>query len=255
MEIRALGTSGGIGAGLRTTALLIDGRLLIDAGSGVGDLALDEIRAVREVLITHAHLDHVAFLGLMADSRIGTGAPPLHVHAPAEALAALREHMLNDRLWPDFTRVPDPDDPVLVLHALPEAGGLELEGYRMAPLPAAHGVPAVGYAVDDGRAALAFSGDTGPCPALWQALQRLPRLDALIVECALPDALAGLGGRIGHYTPAALAADAAQLPPGARLWITHLKPAERERIAAELTAHGLLEAGGELLHCGERRVL
>ena len=37
MKLRVLGCSGGIGPGLRTTALMIDNDVLIDCGSGVGD--------------------------------------------------------------------------------------------------------------------------------------------------------------------------------------------------------------------------
>ena len=40
MKIRILGASGGIGALARTTSILVDHDILIDAGTGVGDLAL-----------------------------------------------------------------------------------------------------------------------------------------------------------------------------------------------------------------------
>ena len=67
MRIRVLGCSGGIGAGSRTSALLIDDDVLIDAGTGIGDLALEDIDSIRHVFLTHAHLDHIAGLPMLVD--------------------------------------------------------------------------------------------------------------------------------------------------------------------------------------------
>jgi hypothetical protein len=43
MQIRVLGCSGSIAAGSRTTSFLVDDDVLVDAGTGVGDLTLDEM--------------------------------------------------------------------------------------------------------------------------------------------------------------------------------------------------------------------
>ena len=51
MQIRILGCSGGIGPGLRTTSLLVDGTLLIDAGTGVGDLPAAELAAIGVTMV------------------------------------------------------------------------------------------------------------------------------------------------------------------------------------------------------------
>ena len=68
MRIRILGCSGGIGAGSRTSAMLIDDDVLLDAGTGIGDLELDDLHAIRHVFLTHAHLDHIAGLPMLIDS-------------------------------------------------------------------------------------------------------------------------------------------------------------------------------------------
>ena len=62
MQIRILGCSGGVSANLRTTSLLVDGDVLIDAGTGVGDLSLEEMSRIQHVFLTHSHLDHIAIL-------------------------------------------------------------------------------------------------------------------------------------------------------------------------------------------------
>jgi ribonuclease BN (tRNA processing enzyme) len=51
-------------------------------------------------------------------------------------------------------------------------------------LPANHTVPAVGYQVDSGQGSLVFTGDTGPCPELWQYVNQIRNLRYLIIECA-----------------------------------------------------------------------
>src|SRR5690242_6529792 len=115
MIIRVLGCSGAIAAGSRTTSFLLDQSILIDAGTGVGDLTLDELARIDHILLSHSHLDHVLGVPLLADSvmRRRQGRAPIQVHALAETLQVLRQHLFNDHLWPDFTRLPSASQPVL----------------------------------------------------------------------------------------------------------------------------------------------
>lgn len=68
MQVRVLGCSGAIARDARTTSFLLDDRILIDAGTGVGDLTLEEMLRIEHVFLTHSHLDHIAALPLMIDS-------------------------------------------------------------------------------------------------------------------------------------------------------------------------------------------
>ena len=43
MQVRVLGCSGGIGARARTTSFLVDHDILVDAGTGVEDLSVEEV--------------------------------------------------------------------------------------------------------------------------------------------------------------------------------------------------------------------
>ena len=117
MKIRVLGCSGSIAAGSRTTSFLVDQDILLDAGTGVGDLTLDELARIEHICISHSHLDHVLSIGLLADSvmrlRGAQGKGPIQVHALPETLAALRQHIFNGVIWPDFTRLPSADAPLL----------------------------------------------------------------------------------------------------------------------------------------------
>jgi cAMP phosphodiesterase len=147
MDIRVLGCSGAIAKGNRTTSFLIDGRVLVDAGTGVGDLTLDELVQIDHVLLSHSHLDHVVGIPLMADAimRRRLAAPdfhPLIVHALPETLAALRQHVFNDVIWPDFTRLPKSEQAILALQTFRPGESLTLAGLRIEVLPARHTVPA-----------------------------------------------------------------------------------------------------------------
>ncbi|HTP74246.1 MAG TPA: 3',5'-cyclic-nucleotide phosphodiesterase, partial [Burkholderiaceae bacterium] len=117
MQIRVLGCSGSIGGDSRTTSFLLDHDVLIDAGTGVGDLSLNELNAIDHILISHSHLDHILAIGLMADSvmRRRVGREPIQVHALPATIDALRTHIFNGVIWPDFTRLPTAEAPMLKL--------------------------------------------------------------------------------------------------------------------------------------------
>ena len=242
MNLNVLGCSGAIAAGCKTTAFLLDGDVLIDAGTGVGDLALDDLAKVDHILITHSHLDHVLSIGLLADSvmrlRKAQGRPAIQVRALPETLAALRQHIFNGVIWPDFTRLPSAENPVLEL--LPFAIGdvLTLSGKRIEVLSASHTVPAVGFAVDGGSAGWwVYTGDTGPNPALWRRLKDM-RVAHLVIETAFSDEERQLARISRHLCPTALGNELAQLEGSVDVHITHIKPGEMEAVMTEIARLG-----------------
>ena len=191
MIIRVLGCSGAIAAGCRTTSFLLDDAVLIDAGTGVGDLPLEALAKIEHILISHSHLDHVLSIGLLADTvsrvRLAEGKAPIWVHALPETLAALRAHIFNGVIWPDFTRLPSAEHPTLAFTPIAVGETMLLGGRRIEVLPASHTVPAVGFAVDgDAAGWWVYTGDTGPNPALWERLQTMT-VAHLVIETAFSD--------------------------------------------------------------------
>jgi len=236
MKIRILGCSGGVGRGLRTTSLLVDDDILIDAGSGVGDLTLEEMAAVRHIFLTHSHLDHIAFIPLMLDSIFEQRAEPLVVHGLPATLEALRRHIFNWVIWPDFGRLPSADRPVLRYAEMKPGEVLQMGLRSFEMIAVGHAVPAAGYRVACPTGVLAFSGDTCTNDGFWSALNAHDRLDMLIVETAFSNADLVISLLAKHYCPSLLAADLMKLRHRPEIYITHNKPGEEEMILAECNA-------------------
>ena len=256
MIIQVLGCSGAIAQGCRTTSFLLDGTVLIDAGTGVGDLSLDELARIDHILVSHSHLDHVLAIGLLADSvlrrRTAAQRPPIVVHALPETLAALRTHIFNGVIWPDFSRLPSVDSPVLAFRPFAVGEMLPIPGHCIEVLSAVHTVPAVGFGVDGGKAGWwIYTGDTGPNPALWQRLSSIP-VAQLVIETAFSDEERNLAQISQHLHPAQLQHELAKLPGSVDVHITHVKPGELDAVMAGIarfeTRHRIsaLRAGQEM---------
>ena len=235
MKVRVLGCSGAIAKDCRTTAFLIDSELLIDAGTGVGDLTLEEMCRVGSVLLTHSHLDHVAALPLMVDSVAARLQQPLDVYALEGTIAALKAHVFNDVIWPDFTRIPSAQQPFIRFHPIHIGQTLVFGNKQVEVLPAVHTVPAAGFAVSSGPRAWVFSGDTGRNPAFWQRVNQLD-VGMLVIETAFSNRERDLALRSQHHSPATLAEELDCIAKDKQypIYITHTKPAETEMIMAEI---------------------
>lgn len=235
MKVRVLGCSGAIAKDCRTTSFLIDSVLLVDAGTGVGDLSLDEMRAVDDVLLTHSHLDHFAALPLMVDTIAGQRSAPLRIHALPGTIQALRTHIFNNVIWPDFSRIPSAQDPFITFHEIRVGQTLQFGRRLVEVLPAVHTVPACGFAVTSGTGCWVFSGDTERNAAFWERVNRL-NVAMLVIETAFSNREKELAKRSLHLSPISLAQELDCISKDKRypIYITHTKPAETEMIMSEI---------------------
>ena len=235
MKLRILGCSGGIGGRhLRTTSMLLDHDILIDAGTGVTDLSIAELAMIDHVFITHTHLDHIAALPLLLDTVADRGSKPLTVYATEAVITILRNHIFNWAIWPDFSEVPSPEKPFMRYQTIAVQEPITLAGRTITALPVEHTVPAVGYRIDSGTASLVFSGDTGCCNAFWKAVNRIPNLRHLIIECAFSNREERLAVVSKHLCPSMLASELQKLEQNCEIHITHLKPGQIELTMEEI---------------------
>lgn len=238
MKVRILGCSGGIGGQhLRTTSMLVDHDILIDAGTGVADLSLAKLAAIDHVFLTHTHLDHIAALPMLVDT-VGDqrGGRPLTVYATAASIDILRQHIFNWAVWPDFSEIPCKEAPFLRFQTIELGQKTLIDGRSITPLPAEHTVPAVGYHLDSGQGSLVFSGDTTVNDAFWPIVNQIDNLQVLIIETAFPNQERQLAIASKHLCPDLLAEELTRLTRAVDIYITHLKPGKIEQTLMEIEA-------------------
>lgn len=233
MELKVLGCSGGIGKGHRTTSFLLNESILIDAGSGVSELTLEQMAGIRHIFLTHSHMDHIHCIPLLVDSIFDAIDEPIAIHAQPDTIRALEKHLFNGVIWPDFTRLPHPERPVMRFLPMQPGQPVTVDGVTFEMIPVNHLVPTVGYRVESADRVFAFSGDTTTNDTFWEALNARERLDLLVVECAFSSDEMELCRMARHYCPELLAADLRKLEHRPAVYLTHAKPGEEEKIFAE----------------------
>ncbi len=236
MKFRVLGCSGGIGARARTTSFLVDEDILVDAGTGVEDLSIEELARIDHVFLTHSHLDHIAALPLLVDSVGGMRDKPLVVHALPETIVALRTHIFNWTIWPDFTEIPHYERPWMVFEPLTVGNVVEIDGRFVRSLAASHTVPALAFHLYNENGAIVFSGDTGPNDEFWRQVNGVQKLRYLIIETAFSNREQDLAVTARHLYPIQLGEELAKLQRETEILITHLKPSDQETIEKEIQA-------------------
>lgn len=234
MKLRVLGCSGGIAAGLETTSYLIDDDILLDAGTGVTTLPIERITRLRHIFLTHSHLDHVAGLPLMVDTLFGHQREPLKVHAHPDTLKALKEHIFNWVIWPNFEELEYKGVSALELVPMQHGDVISIGDREIEMIPVNHTVPGVAYRVSQSLKSFVYSGDTTTNDTLWAALNERDPLEMLIVECGFANKDEEIARLSKHYCPSLLAADLQKLQYQPPIAITHLKPGSEETIVADL---------------------
>ncbi len=235
MQIRILGCSGGIGAGSRTSAMLIDNDVLIDAGTGIGDLALEDLDTIRHVFLTHAHLDHIAGLPMLVDRVFDENFDvPITVYAREETLRAIQEHIFNGVIWPDFAKLPSPQNPMLRYRVCSPGDTITIAHRDFYAIDVRHSVPSLGYTVKNSGGSIAISGDTKSNETLWPVLNACDDLKILVIEVSFPDELEKLATASGHYCPKTMTRDLERLRQNPEIWITGMKPGEEATILEQV---------------------
>ncbi len=237
MRIRILGCSGGIGAGSRTSAMLIDNDVLLDAGTGLGDLSLEDLHSIRHVFLTHAHLDHIAGLPMLVDSIFEEDFEvPVNVYARQETLNALKAHLFNDVIWPDFSKIPDPDNPMLRYVVCNPGDTVSIDHRDFHAVDVQHSVPSLGYTVKNSGGIFAVSGDTKTNQTLWPVLNACDDLKVLVIEVSFSDEHEELATTAGHYCPSTMCRDLELLNHNPDIWLTGMKPGQEETILEQVAA-------------------
>jgi ribonuclease BN (tRNA processing enzyme) len=247
MRVRVLGCHGGETPRHRTTCFLIDDRITIDAGAVCRSLALEEQVRIDHLLISHSHMDHVKDLALLADQIIGRRSTPVVLHCGPETAETLRTSYFNNYLWPDFTRIPSLQNPVMriethdALQPFVVASAEGAHDYEVRYVPVTHPVESMAMLIRGPTGSILYSSDTGPTTKLWQVANATPDLCGLFVELSFPNHMQDLADVAGHYTPKTLFDEMKKIHRRDEipLFVYHLKPSYYEQTLKELVDLGL----------------
>jgi glyoxylase-like metal-dependent hydrolase (beta-lactamase superfamily II) len=222
---------------------LIDDTVLLDAGTVGARLTLAQQRRIRFVLLSHLHFDHIKGLPTLADNLAEGFEETVIVAATEPVIQGLMDHVFNNKVYPNFFALPDRDRPVLQAQVLEAGQPVALGHLEVTPVPVNHSVPTVGYVVNNGRAALLYSGDTYQTEEIWSLGRTIPELKAALIESSFPDELGELAKKSKHLTPALFLKEFHKLGrPDLPVYAYHMKPAFRAQIEHEIRRLGIEQA-------------
>ena len=251
MEVHVLGCAGGSARGRHLTTYVIDGILAIDAGALTTQLEIEEQRALRAVLISHGHLDHIWSLPLFLANRFDRHTPTCPIYGSPETIETIEEHQLNDRVWPDFRRIVGATGPVLALHHLGAGKQVTLlDRYEVTTVAMDHIVPTQGHLIRAGGASVLIGADTHTGHDMAACVAQADDLRAIVIECSFPNFFKDLARSSKHLTPELLADSLRAIKRDVPIYITHMKAGYEAQLRKELAALG--DPRLEVLESGQR---
>jgi phosphoribosyl 1,2-cyclic phosphodiesterase len=212
MKIRFLGAHNTESSSSGLMCLLLDEEVALDAGSLTSKLSLKEQLALKAVLFTHAHYDHIRDLPMLAMNCFLNGGV---VHAYGSQ--AVKER------------------PVLDFHEVEPYTAFTIDRYEVTPVPVSHSVPATGYQVKSKGRSFFYTGDTGPgLSECWSHISP----DLVIIEVTASNRFSEFGRESKHLTPELLKEELTAFRqirsylPG--IITVHMNPSLEDEIAVEL---------------------
>jgi ribonuclease BN (tRNA processing enzyme) len=219
----------------RLTCFLIDSRVAIDAGSIAIALTAQQRADVRDIIVTHPHMDHIASLPIFIDDLYSTLQQPMRVHATPEVIELLEKDVFNWNVYPRFSELQNDYGPVMEYIPIPVGQLFNVAHLTVEAIPVNHIVPTVGLIVTDNQTSIAFSSDTAETDEFWKAVNGIEHLDALLIEASFPNEMSKLAEVSRHFTPASLGQELRKLNHnGMDILAVHLKPTYRDTIIAQL---------------------
>jgi len=224
----------------RLTCFLIDERVTVDAGSIAIALTDGQRSKVRDIIVTHPHMDHIASLPIFVDDLFAQLEEPVRIHATDEVIALLERDVFNGNVYPRFSELENSKGPVMDYVPIRVGEEFQVAHLRVTAVAVNHIVPTVGLLVSDGKATVAFSSDTAETDDFWTLTNSAARLDALLIEAYFHNAMHQLAVVSKHLTPASLSEELQKLNhKGMDILAVHLKAAYRETLIKELAALGI----------------
>ena len=217
------------------SCFVIDDKVAIDAGSLAMSTNSIQKSQIRDVILTHAHIDHIAGLPLFIDDLFASIVKPIEIYATEEVIKVLKEDIFNWDVYPDFAELENDNGVVLKYCPFEIGKTFRSEHLEVKGLGVNHKVPSVGFIVSDGTSKFAISGDTAEMESFWNVVNAEKNLNALLVECAFPNELSGLAAASYHMTPSRLKKELRKFSHlDCPIFIVNIKPMYYEKVISEI---------------------
>ena len=239
MLIKIIGGHGSVLLGYKSTSFLIDDKLLIDAGSVASGTDINQQLVIKDILISHCHLDHICDLAFIADNCFNLKKFPFTVYTSSFAKDAIESHFFNDTIWPDFTKLPNEKNPIIKLNAVKSFETIELGDYKVTFIPVNHPGGGHGFIIQKGDMSVLFTQDTGETEEIWKESKKLTNLKAIFTEISFPNSMEDLAKISFHHTSNTLAQETLKMPADIPIYLTHIKPNYQDQIIDEVKALGM----------------
>jgi len=236
MIVKIVGGHGGVSPGFRATSYLIDGKLLIDAGSVASGIPIAEQALIDNILISHSHLDHISDLAFLADNCFGMRGKPFEIWTCKEVEDNVMTHLLNDAIWPDFTKLPSAQDPTLRFNTFEAEEVKQIGDYTVTAVKVNHYAGSLGFIIEKDGASVVFTQDTGPTDRIWEMAKEKKNLKGIFCEVSFPNSLTQVAIDSRHHTPATMKEELKKMPQDVPVFLGHLKPNFQGQLYQEIAS-------------------
>lgn len=238
MLVKVIGGHGGKAPGFRTTSYLVDGKLLIDAGSVAEGLPVDEQAQIDNILISHPHLDHISDLAFLCDNCFGKKEKPFEVYSNKITHNAIKSHIMNNVIWPDFSVIPNAENPTINFNIIESEQMLRLGEYEIMPVQVNHPCKGYGFIVSKDDSSVIFTQDTATTERIWEVAKSFKNLRAIFTEVSFPNSMQDVADMSLHHTSNTLKAEIPKMPPNIPIFLGHLKPGYQATLYKEIEEIG-----------------
>ncbi|MFG1590941.1 MBL fold metallo-hydrolase [Halobacteriovorax sp. CON-3] len=236
MIVKVIGGHGGVSPQCRATSYLVDDKLLIDAGSVATGISVKEQTEIDNILISHSHLDHISDLAFLADNCFGLKDNPFYIWTSKEVQSNIQKHLLNDEIWPDFTKLPTESDPTLKFSNIESGETKKVGEYTVHAVKVNHFAGSLGFIIEKGDSAIIFTQDTGPTDAIWEKAKTINNIKAIFSEVSFPNSYHQLATDSRHHTAETMGLEIKKMPKDIPIYLGHLKPNYLDQLTKEIDA-------------------
>jgi cAMP phosphodiesterase len=213
---------------------VVDDLVAFDAGSLAMSTTDEQKKQIRDVVLSHAHLDHVAGLPLYIDDLFATIKRPIQIHATAEVIEILERDIFNWSIYPRFSELQNEHGVVLEYRQFETEKCFAVKHLKVKAIGVNHKVPSVGFIVSDKKSTFALTNDTAEMDRFWEVVNKEKNLSAILVECAFPNELNELACSSHHLTPKALQKELTKLKQNCPVYVVNIKPMYVEQVTQEI---------------------